>query len=322
MKVSILGTGAYGLALANRFNCLNIKMWTKFEEEKEMLIKNRENNKLLPNIRLRDNIVITNDIFFCIQDSDLIVVAIPIEYLKDVLILLSKNYKGQNIIVATKGIEKEDQLFTYEFINKYLNTDKIGIISGPTFAIDLATNNPVGFVVSTNYEEIFNNIQELFKGDSIDLIWSHDIVGVEVCNTIKNIIAIGTGFLYGRGYSNSTVASYITKAIKDTESIIISLGGDKKTILSYAGVGDIILTCTSHKSRNYSFGKMIGENKDKEYIKEFLSNNTVEGLYSLDGMYKLLNKKGIDNDFIKIMYALINNNENELFKYIKVNVSD
>lgn len=322
MKVSILGTGSFGLALASRFNCLDIKMWTKFEEEKDMLIKNRGNDKLLPNIRLKDNIVITTDIVYCTQDSDLIVVAIPIEFLKDVLILLSKNYNGQKIIVATKGIEKEEQLFTYELINKYLNTDKIGIISGPTFAIDLATNNPVGFVVSTNYEEIFNDVQELFKGDSVDLIWNPDIIGVEVCSTIKNIIAIGTGFLYGKGYSNSAGASYITKAIKDTESIIIALGGDKKTILSYAGVGDIILTSTSHKSRNYSFGKMIGENKDKEYIKEFLSNNTVEGLYSLDGMYKLLNKKGIDNDFIKTMYALINNNENELFKYMKVNVSD
>lgn len=316
MKVGILGTGSFGLALASRFKCSNIKMWTKFEEEKDMIIKNQGNDKLLPNIKLKNNITITTDIAKFINDIDIIIVAIPIEYLSETLQLLKNYYHGQNIIVTTKGIEIKESMFTYELINKYLNTDKIGIISGPTFAIDLANNNPVGFVVATNYDEIYNNVKKLFENDNVDLIYTNDIIGVEICSTIKNIIAIGTGFLYGSGYSNSTVASFLTKAINDTKKIIISMGGKSDTILSYAGVGDIILTCTSSKSRNYGLGKIIGENKDKEVIKDYISNNTVEGLYSLNGIYKFLNMKNINNKLIDTMYQLINNNHYEILRYI------
>lgn len=317
MKVSILGTGSYGLALASRFKNNDIKMWTKFEEEKDMLIKYRGNDKLLPSIRLDDRVEITTNIEYCTCDSDVIVIAIPIEYISDTLRLLSKYYTNQTIIVATKGIENDSCMFTYELIQKYLSTDNIGIISGPTFSLDLANNDPVGFVVATKYKGIIKNVNDLFNNDNVDLIYSDDIVGTEICGTIKNIIAIGSGVLYGMGYNTSTVASYLTKAINDTKKIITNLGGSSETILSYAGIGDIILTCTSNKSRNFSLGKIIGENKNEEIIKEYISNNTIEGLYSLKGINKLLNNKNIKSELIEAMYELIINKNNKIFlKYI------
>ena len=312
MKLSIIGTGSFGLALASRFKNVNITMWTKFEEEKNMLIENRGNDKLLPGIKLNNNIEFTNDMEYCLFNSDFIVIAIPIEFLNDTLIILSKYYKKQNILVATKGIEKENSMFTYELIQKHLNTDKIGILSGPTFAIDLANNNPVGFVVATKYKEIFDTTKDLFDG-SVSFMYLDDIIGTEICGTIKNIIAIGSGVLYGMGYSNSAVATYITKAINDIKSIIMSLGGDSKTVLSYAGIGDIILTCTSNKSRNYSFGKMIGEKQEDKVINEYISNNTIEGLYSLNGIYKFIKLKNIDSPLIEAIYNLVVNKNNEQF---------
>ena len=292
MKLSIIGTGSFGLALASRFKNVNITMWTKFEEEKNMLIENGGNDKLLPGIKLNNNIEFTNDMEYCLFNSDFIVIAIPIEFLNDTLILLSKYYKRQNILVATKGIEKENSMFTYEIIQKHLNTDKIGILSGPTFAIDLANNNPVGFVVATKYKEIFDTTKNLFDG-SVSFMYLDDIIGTEICGTIKNIIAIGSGVLYGMGYS--------------------------KTVLSYAGIGDIILTCTSNKSRNYSFGKMIGEKQEDKVINEYISNNTIEGLYSLNGIYRFIKLKNIDSPLIEAIYNLVVNKNNEQFLNYIVN---
>ena len=143
--------------------------------------------------------------------------------------------------------------------------------------------------------------------DYVKLRHTRDIIGTEICGSIKNVIAIASGMLDGMGYPISTSTMFITESLHDIKALIKALGGNKKTILSFAGFGDILLTCTSTKSRNYTLGKLIGEGKSKEKINNYIENTTIEGLYTLHSIKKLLRNKKIKMPIINLIYDIIVN---------------
>ena len=152
---------------------------------------------------------------------------------------------------------------------RYIDSDNVAVISGPSFAVDIASLCPIGLSLATSNEETDSLIKKTLQNDYLKLRSTHDIVGVELCGSIKNVIAIAAGILDGMGFPESTQAMFITESLHDIKSLINALGGDGNTILSFAGFGDLLLTCTSVKSRNYSFGKMIGNCTDKKEIDEY-----------------------------------------------------
>ena len=258
MKIGIFGCGAYGMALSSILieNKCQITMWTKFEEEKEQLEKTRCNEKLLPNFTLSDTIKITTDIKECIENKDLLIVAIPAAHVDTLAIAMKPYIKNNHILIATKGIEQDTGLFINQILEKYLDTKNIAVISGPTFAVDLITKMPAGLAVASKKKETIKRAKKALQNKYIKLRETNDIIGVEICGSIKNVIALSSGMLAGLGANDSTTAMLLTEAIHDMKEIIDAFKGDKKTVLSFAGFGDLILTCTSTKSRNYSFGKL------------------------------------------------------------------
>lgn len=310
MKISIIGTGAYGLSLAMMFNKKNnnICLWTKLESEYLELKEKRTNEKVLPGFILPDNIDVTTNLKDCIYNSDIIVIAVPTKFVDDV----SKKMKGivkkeQYICIASKGIEQDTCLFPVDVYKKYNNTSNIAVISGPSFARDIITNCPIGLSIASHSKKTINIIKDALENDSLKLRKTSDIIGIEICGSIKNVIAIASGMLHGLGYPESTEAMFITESLHDIKNLIRALGGSKKTILSYAGFGDLLLTCTSYKSRNYSFGNLIGMGSSKDIINEYLNNNTVEGLYTLKSIYSLLRNKNVDMPIIDLIYDIIFN---------------
>lgn len=308
MKIAILGTGAYGIALALMFykNECSITMWTKFKEEKEMLLKYRENKKTLPKVLIPEDILITNSLEEAINDKDLIVIAVPSAFVDDVSESLSGILKeNQHICLASKGIERDSCLFVSEIMKKHIKTENYAVISGPSFAIDIANGDPIGLSLATNNKETKNIILKSLQNDTLKLRWTTDILGVEICGSIKNIIAIAAGILKGLGFSESTQAMFITESLNDIKELIKAFGGDKKTILSFAGFGDLLLTATSSKSRNFTFGYMIGSKIAKEQLDEYKKNTTIEGLYSLKSIYKLVKDKNVEIPIIDLIYDII-----------------
>ena len=138
----------------------------------------------------------------------------------------------------------------------------------------------------------------------IKLRESTDVIGVEICGSIKNVIALSSGMLEGMKANESTKAMLITEAMRDMEEILFAFGAKKRTVDTYAGIGDLLLTCTSTKSRNYSFGKILGEKASQEEIKEYLSKTTVEGFYTLESIYKLLKHKKVKIPIIDLIYDI------------------
>lgn len=307
MKVTILGTGAYGLALSKILiqNNNEVVMWTTFESEKAELLETKKSSKLNDFV-LDDSVVITTDLEESIKNSKLIVIAIPTAFVTDVCKKLKKYInKSQYICIASKGIEQGTCLFIHDMIKKQIKTKNIGAISGPSFAIDLVKKVPVGLSAASKSKRTLEIIQKAFVNDNFKLYPTNDIIGIEICGSIKNIIAIASGMVDGMGYPISTQALLITEALHDIKNLIHALGGNKRTILSFAGFGDILLTCTSENSRNYSFGKLIGSGASKEEIEEYKNKITVEGLYTLKSIYKLISNKKIDIPIINIIYDIV-----------------
>lgn len=307
MKVGLFGCGAYGMALSSVLienNC-DVTMWTKFEAEKDNLEKTRRNEKLIPNFQISENIKLTTNMEECIKDKELLIIVIPAAFIDSLAIEMKPYIKDNHILIAAKGIEQETGLFVNQILEKHLDTENIAVISGPSFAIDLVSKMPVGLSLASKKEETITIVKKALQNKYVKLRETDDVIGVEICGSIKNVIALSSGILSGLGANDSTKAMLLTEAIHDMEKILDAFSAKKRTVLSFSGIGDLLLTCTSIKSRNFAFGKMLGENKEKEQIEDYLANTTVEGFYTLKSIYELLKDKNISVPVIDLIYDIV-----------------
>lgn len=312
MKVAVLGCGAYGIALSKvvHENKFQVSMWTKFETELNSLLKYRTNKFVLPDVKIAKKINITNDMSEAIKDAELIIVAVPAGALNSVFKELNLYIqKSQHICIASKGIEQDTCNFAYDILLQNIKTDKVAVISGPSFAIDIINHDPIGLTLASKNDETCDLISSVFQNSYVKLRRTEDIIGVEICGSIKNVIAISAGILKGMGYSESAQAMLITESLHDIKGLIKALGGEEKTILSYAGFGDLLLTATSLKSRNFQFGYMIGSKVSQKEINDYMKSTTIEGLYTLKSIYKLIKDKNVDMPIIDLINDIIYNNE-------------
>lgn len=307
MRIGLFGTGAYGLALSSILvnNRHEVTMWTKFKEEAENLTNNSGNEALLPNYVLDKSVKVTTSVEKCLKDKDLLIIAIPAAFVDSLCIEMKPFINNNHILIATKGIEQGTGLFMNEIVEKHLNTKNIAVLSGPTFAADLITKMPAGLSIASNSPETLLIVREALQNNYIKLREAADIIGVEICGSIKNVIALAAGILAGLKANESTKAMFIAEAMHDMEQILSAFECNKRTVLSYAGIGDLLLTCTSTKSRNYSFGKLIGEKPSKEKIENYLKTTTVEGFYTLESIYKLLKDKDVSIPIIDLIYEIV-----------------
>lgn len=310
MKISVIGTGAYGLAialeLAKKKN--KISMWTEspkvFEE-----YKSTKKISSIFDIAIPSNISITPDMEKVLENTELIYIVTASKYVDSVCDKMKPFYnKSIPICIASKGIEESSEELLSNIVEKKLKTKYIAVISGPTFAIDIINDEPVALAIGSNSLKARSLVINTLANDHLKLRPTKDMIGIQLCGSVKNVIAIAAGIVSGLGYSDSTRSFLINESIHDIKDIIYYLGGNPKTILSFAGIGDLMLTCSSTKSRNFSFGYCIGSTKDAKKIKEYLINNTVEGYYTLDTIYRMLNKKQIKIDLINVIYDIVYNN--------------
>ncbi len=321
MKVGIFGMGAYGMALSSALlknNC-DITMWSKFTEEKELLEKTRKNEKLLPGFKLSEDVKLTTSVEDCAKDKDILIIAIPIAFVDSLCKELNKYVENQYIVIASKGIEQETNLFAHEIIRNSIDTEKIAIISGPSFAIDLIQGMPQALTVASSNASTLAIVKKSFESETLRIEISDDIYGVEICGSVKNIVAIATGILEGLKVNESTRAMFMVEAINNIRKLLKDFNCNEMTILTFSGIGDLLLTCTSEKSRNFRYGILLGENKNKTEIKDYIKNTTVEGFYTLVSLHEILIKNKIENYFFDLIYNIAINGmkAHELLNYLK-----
>ncbi len=307
MNVTILGAGAYGLGLAYRFsqNKNKVVVWSKVKEEIDVLKKTKMNEKALPNFKMPSNIMYTTDTKMALQGSDIVVMVVATKYISSVCEEIKPFVEGKHIVIASKGIEQDTYLFASKIIKTKLKTKKLCTISGPSFAKDMVNDSLIGLSMATTNRNTRKVVKEALENELLKIRATNDFLGVELCGTLKNVIAIGSGMMDGMDVSESTKAMFLTESLNDARKLIRKLGGNEKTILSYAGFGDILLTCTSESSRNYTYGKLIGEEKTKVELNNYLNNNTVEGVYTLKSIYGLIKSNRVKIPFIDFIYDVL-----------------
>lgn len=304
MKICILGAGSYGLALALAFykNNNDVTVWTKVESEKEEIINYRENRKALPGVSIPEEIKITTNLN---DNYELIVIAIPINYFRSVSEEIKNSINSDTILcIASKGIEKDTNLFPHEVLNSIIETNNIAILSGPTFAIDLAKNSPSGLVCASTSINTYKSIKNCLESNTLKITYTNDLIGTEICGSIKNVMAILSGLLEGIKATETTKALFLTEALNETSNFIETMNGNKETSYTLAGLGDLILTCTSKKSRNYTLGTLIAT-ENKSNIDNYILNNTVEGYYTLIAINQIIKKKEISLPLVELLYKIL-----------------
>lgn len=311
MKISVIGFGAYSIAISKMLAKKNneIMIWT---ESKEKLMEFKKTKKLASvlDTSLPQNISVSTNIEEVIKKSSIIYIITSSKYVDDISHKIKPFYNKEiPICIASKGIEESTQKLLSKVINEILHTKNIAVISGPTFAIDIVNEEPVALALASTSKKAKDLVIKTLANDTLKLRATKDMIGIQLCGSIKNIIAIASGILSGLGYSNSTQSFLINESLHDIKKIIKYMGGKPKTILSFAGVGDLMLTCSSTKSRNYSFGYCIGKTKNKEEIAKYLKTHTVEGYYTLNTVYNMLKKKNINIELINVIYNIVYNQE-------------
>ena len=311
MKIGIIGTGVFGIAIASILykNGNEISMWTKFEEEKKELSNNRIRNNL-NNYKIPDDIKITNNINEVCENKDIIFIVVPAEFVSSTCKLAIPYIKNQHICIASKGIEESSSMFLPDIVKQLFNTNKVCVISGPTFAIDIVNDVPIGLSLASYNPSTSKIVYDALKNDKVKIFKTNDVIGTCICGSIKNVLAIASGIVDGLNFPISTQAMLITQALHDVEELINKLGGTGRTILSFAGFGDIILTCTSSKSRNYTLGKLIGSKVGDKEINEYTNSTTIEGLTALRSIHNIINDNKIDIPIIKLIYDIVYNKKN------------
>ena len=310
MKISVIGLGVYSLAISKMLAKKDeneIVIWTENNEKYEEYKKTKKVASVF-DTKLPKNIKISASMENVLENTNLIYIITASKYV-DIVTKQIKPYYNPEIpvCIASKGIEESREELLSNIVKNALKTNNIAVISGPTFAVDILNNEPVALALASKTKKAKEYVLNTLANDTLKLRPSKDMIGIQMCGSIKNVIAIASGILSGLGYSNSTQSFLINESLHDIKDIIKIFGGNPKTILSFAGVGDLMLTCTSTKSRNFSFGVIVGSTKDQNKINEYLATHTVEGYNTLEIVYKMLQKKGIEIKLITTIYDIVYN---------------
>lgn len=291
-KVSILGAGSWGTALAILLanNGHDVTLWSILEPEVEMLNTHREQLDKLPGVKLPDNITITSNLEDSCKNKDLIIFAVASPYVRSTAKLAAPFIKENQIVVnVAKGIEETTLDTLSDILNEELKNTDIAVLSGPSHAEEVSHGIPTTVVVGAESKDTAYFIQDIFMSDKFRVYTSPDLIGIELGGSIKNVIALAAGIADGLGFGDNTKAALMTRGIAEISRLGVAMGGKIETFSGLSGVGDLIVTCTSKHSRNRTAGYLIGKgytmNEAMEEVKQI-----VEGVYSAKAAYALAKK--------------------------------
>lgn len=307
-KISIIGSGSWGVALAIHLAKLGnkVKMWS-FSEEEKNLINNEKKCKFLPNINLPDGIECTTSYEEAIKGSEMIIHVTPSKFTRDTVKQYKKYVEKQPIIICSKGFEKESLLTLDEVIQEEIPNIKIAVLSGPSHAEEVSIEVPTVLVVASKYDSILKLVQDTFISNKMRIYTSRDVKGVELGGALKNIIAFCAGVAAGIGLGDNAFAALITRGLAELSRLGVALGGQKDTLYGLSGLGDLIVTCLSEHSRNRRAGKLIGEGKTLEETKKEVGM-TIESIDNIEVAYELGKLHGIEMPIVEAVYGILYKN--------------
>ena len=306
MRVSVLGSGSWGTALAviARQNAITT-LWTRKAESAEQLRADNENKNYLAGVRL-DDIQITSDLQKAIEGQDLLILAIPMAFLKSFVGRIEDYLvEGQRLMCVSKGMSMMEQQFASEIVEgECRNKNPIVILSGPSHAEEVARYHPVNVVVASKRVDESLWVQTNFSTDCFRIYTNDDVLGVEIGGAVKNIIAIAAGIAEGLGFGSSTIAALVSRGMAEIIRFGRAFGAQEKTFYGLSGLGDLIATCTSQYSRNRFVGEQLVLGKSWDEIQATMKM-VAEGVYTTKSVLDYAQKKQIEMPITKAVYSVL-----------------
>ena len=304
MKVAVIGSGAWGTALAIRLhkNGHEVTMWT-FEKELIPEMESTRRNPRLPVAELPQGLAISPD-YACATGCKMVVIASPSAPMRSVCRGVAPYLDENAVLVSvTKGLEQGTQLRMSEIVAQETGKQVVAL-TGPSHAEEVAIDIPTGLLAACADQALAEFVQDAFMSDTLRVYTSPDAVGAELGAALKNVIALCAGVSDGMGYGDNTKAMLMTRGLTEVSRLGISLGAKKETFAGLAGVGDLIVTCTSMHSRNRRAGILIGQGKDPQTAMKEVGA-VVEGYYAAKSAWELGQRQGIDMPITEAAYKLL-----------------
>ncbi|MPW26014.1 NAD(P)H-dependent glycerol-3-phosphate dehydrogenase [Alkalibaculum sp. M08DMB] len=312
LKIAVIGAGSWGTAIASLLGGKghNVHLWHRREEIINNIKLEKENKKYLPGINLGDSIYPSSDLELVVKDSQIIVLAVASQGVRDICTSLEPYVNSdQQIINLAKGLEDKTYLRLSQVINEILPYNEVYVLSGPSHAEEVAKHIPTTVVISGERKDKCEFLQDVFTTDSFRVYTNPDIVGVELGGALKNIIALGAGMSDGLGYGDNSKAALMTRGIVEISRLGKVLGAKSETFAGLTGIGDLIVTCTSVHSRNRRAGILLGQGMDLENVLNDIGM-VIEGIKATKIAYEISNLYNCDMPITSAIYKVLYENAN------------
>ncbi len=310
MNIGVLGAGTWGMALARMLSNSDhrVTVWSALPHEIETYSKNRRHPNL-PGMVIPDAIRFTCDIEEVCKEKDLILFAVPSLYVRNTAAKAAPHMQtGQIAVNVAKGIEADTLMTLTEIMEEEFEKTNISVpvvaLSGPTHAEEVALDLPTTIVAACEDQTVAETVQDIFMNTCMRVYTNNDVLGVELCGALKNIVALASGMSIGLGYGDNAKAAIITRGMAEITRLGIAMGCNAQTFAGLAGVGDLIVTATSMHSRNNRAGKLIGSGySPKEATSEV--GMVVEGINALPAAVKLAQKYQIEMPIVSGVHRIV-----------------
>jgi len=310
-NLAIIGAGSWGTALAivlaPRFP--RVRLWVYEADLAARMRLSRENDVYLPGFQLASHVEVVSDLPGALDGADIVLSVMPSHLVRRIYQdMLPYLHESMLFVSATKGLENGSLLRTSEVIQESLSarmTPRIAVISGPTFAKEVARFEPTALVVASSDSEVADRVQAAFSGPTFRLYTSSDTISVEIGGSIKNVVAIGAGVLHGMGLGHNPMAALITRGLAEMTRLAVAMGGRALTLAGLAGLGDLVLTCNGELSRNRTVGVELAHGRKLEEIVGSM-RMVAEGIKTTNAAVDLAKRYSVEMPISEQMFQVLN----------------
>ncbi|MBK9518641.1 MAG: NAD(P)-dependent glycerol-3-phosphate dehydrogenase [Anaeromyxobacter sp.] len=311
MRTTVLGAGSWGTALASLLagKGYPVTAWDKDGGVLEDISRNHRNQRYLPGVALSANLHASADIVKALEGAELLVLAVPSHAVRPVVIEMKRHvHAGTPIVCVAKGIEQETLMTMSEVLEDVLPVPLhpyVAVLSGPSFAKEVASGLPTAVTVAARWERVARQVQDAFHCKTFRPYTSGDVVGCEIGGCVKNVVAIAAGISDGCGFGANAMAALVTRGLAEISRLAVKKGANPLTLSGLAGLGDLVLTCSSDLSRNRTVGRGLAAGKKLEDIQRDLGQ-VAEGVRNARSSRDLAARLGVEMPITETVYRVIN----------------
>jgi glycerol-3-phosphate dehydrogenase (NAD(P)+) len=313
-QIAVIGAGAWGTGLSivlGRKGSHRVRLWAFEKEVRDSIAAARVNRLFLPGHKVPDSVVCTNDLAEALSGAAIVVSVMPSHHCRSLFSKMRTHLRREMLFVsATKGLENESLLRMTDVITEVVShtggfRPRIGALSGPSFAAEVARGDPTAITIASQESELAQAVQRDFSDPSFRVYTNDDVIGVELGGALKNIIAIAAGVCDGLELGHNSIAALITRGLAEITRLVVACGGRRETMAGLAGLGDLVLTCTGGLSRNRSLGVELGRGRKLSAIIAGMHGMVAEGVLTTNATVGLAKKYGIEMPITEQMYAIL-----------------